>query len=623
MLEENKDIDIISLVEKRKKKREEKKKTDRRLPWEQRKKNIKEWTTFYRRNWNIYAERRLKIKLYPFQHVMVYLAGISQYWYAICSRGASKSMIAGLLAVIHSCLYPFAEVVITSSTIPQATKLVKKKIEDELCKKLSPVLQYYYEHGDIVFRYNNDCVEVDLSKINGSMITVLPCLDSSRGSRATMVIYEERRLLKKSLIDSVFSKMAHPRQSKFSLLDEYKDSNGKTLSRWVEQCKTISITSARFRSESFWQEFKLVVQQSMIRKDHTYNFFASNIFLAILFNLKTWADYWHDKEFDSDIDFVTEDLNEMYGETEGAFFLLEDFRKNQVIKRAYKPPTPMDIFMSTDLGNRPKGEFEKRLLFIDYAFVNSNTNDNDNSVIGCMSVIMKDGKTRRKVEYIGTHPASDSEGFQQKIREFFWDYQADYIVMDERSGGTLYYTELSKPFEHPSRSNWNPHGFTVCYESALQIVPDAKIQELKGKTVDTEAIPCIIPIVGTSERNSLMWLDLKKALDNEMIEFLVDELTIETELEEDVNYLTMSSEEKVNIKLPYVQTALMMSEAISLTQTWNNGILKLSEPNRNSATKDKIVALSYGNHIATLIGDKYAVDEQRDTNLDELDQLVF
>ncbi len=120
-----------------------------------------------------------------------------------------------------------------------------------------------------------------------------------------------------------------------------------------------------------------------------------------------------------------------------------------------------------------------------------------------------------------------------------------------------------------------------------------------------------------------MWLDLKKALDNEMIEFLVDELTIETELEEDVNYLTMSSEEKVNIKLPYVQTALMMSEAISLTQTWSNGILKLSEPNRNSATKDKIVALSYGNHIATLIGDKYAADEQRDTNLDELDQLVF
>ena len=42
MLEENKDIDIISLVERRKKKQEERKKTDKRLSWAERKKNIKE-----------------------------------------------------------------------------------------------------------------------------------------------------------------------------------------------------------------------------------------------------------------------------------------------------------------------------------------------------------------------------------------------------------------------------------------------------------------------------------------------------------------------------------------------------------------------------------------------------
>lgn len=181
MLEENKDIDIISLVKKRKKKQEEKKKTDRRLPWEQRKKNIKEWTTFYRRNWNIYAERRLKIKLYPFQHVMLYLVGISQVWYGICSRGGSKTFLISIAAMTHALLFPYAEIVITSSTIPQATKMVKKKMEDELCKKLSSVLKYYYDNGDIVFRYNNDAIEVDLKKINGSMITVLPCLESSRG----------------------------------------------------------------------------------------------------------------------------------------------------------------------------------------------------------------------------------------------------------------------------------------------------------------------------------------------------------------------------------------------------------------------------------------------------------
>ena len=50
----------------------------------------------------------------------------------------------------HALLFPYAEIVITSSTIPQATKMVKKKMEDELCKKLSSVLKYYYDNGDII-----------------------------------------------------------------------------------------------------------------------------------------------------------------------------------------------------------------------------------------------------------------------------------------------------------------------------------------------------------------------------------------------------------------------------------------------------------------------------------------
>ena len=48
-----------------------------------------------------------------------------------------------------------------------------------------------------------------------------------------------------------------------------------------------------------------------------------------------------------------------------------------------------------------------------------------------MSVIFRDdGKALREIDYIGTHPAGDSIGFNLKIREFFFDYQADYIVLD-------------------------------------------------------------------------------------------------------------------------------------------------------------------------------------------------
>lgn len=173
-------VNIIQLINERKYKNEEKKKRNKKIPYEQRRKNTIEWTTFYRRNWNIYAEHRLKISLYPFQHVMLYLMGISTTFFAICSRGLSKTFIVGLGAMIHCLLYPYAECVITSSTIQQAKKMVEKKMENELCKKLSPILQYYYEKGDIKFTYDDKEIKVSFL-MNNSFVLVLPCLDSARG----------------------------------------------------------------------------------------------------------------------------------------------------------------------------------------------------------------------------------------------------------------------------------------------------------------------------------------------------------------------------------------------------------------------------------------------------------
>ena len=107
--------------------------------------NVIEWTTLFRRNWHIYAEFILGIRLRPFQKIMIYLMGVSEIFFGICSRGLSKSFLAGLAAIIAMNLYPYSEIVITSSTVPQANKLVEKKIRDELIKKLSPYLLYMYE----------------------------------------------------------------------------------------------------------------------------------------------------------------------------------------------------------------------------------------------------------------------------------------------------------------------------------------------------------------------------------------------------------------------------------------------------------------------------------------------
>lgn len=596
---------ILSKLIKERKEKESKR--PKELSPEKKKENIKKWTTFYRRNWNLYAAHRLKIKLHPFQHIMLYLIGVSQVFFAICSRGLSKSFIVALAAIIKACLYPYSEIVITATTIKQAEKMVRNKMERELCKKLSPVLKYFYDTGQIKFSYNKEEVRVDFL-FNDSWIIVAPAVDSARGERATLLIYEECRLLKKGIIDSVFEKMAHPRQAMFMNDPKYSGDE-----RWMEECQSVYITSARFKSEWFWRTFKTVVQECFTNKKIPYNFFAGDIFLSMKFGLKTKSDYFKAKKQSGEADFRMEDLNEMIGEAEDAFFSRESFKNNQVIPTAFTPPKISNLSGNNKIKNREKLSNEKRLLFIDYAFANTTSKEaNDNTIIGCMYGQYEDNKIQRGVEYITTHSASDSIGCERKIRELFWDYQCDYIVLDLRNGGEVNYNHLTQEWIHPERSkeDWigkgQHHGFTVVRDSSLHVVPQNKIDDLVSRTIDKQAIPCIIPIVGTSELNSLIWLDMQKKLNDNQIDFLIEDIEFEQKFEETKGYFSMTVEEKTEIRLPYVQTMLLINEAVNLSQEWRDGKVKLIEP--RSGTKDRIVSCSYGNYVMSLIENKMSKD---------------
>jgi hypothetical protein len=600
-IQENNSV-INKLIKERREKDNRKPKT---ISEEKKKENIKKWTSFYRRNINLYATRHLMIRLYPFQHIMLYLMSISEQFMAICGRGASKTFICGTYAVCKCNLFPHSEVHLTATTLSQAKKMVQDKIENELCKKLSPILKYYYDKDLIVFHYGKDEIYVDFL-YNGSKLWIDVASDSSRGGRATLLFYEECRLLKKGIIDSVFEKMAHPRQAKFLTLPQYAGQE-----RWIEECQSIYITSARYKNEWFWNTFKAIATETMMNKKTQYTFFAMDIFLSIAHGLKTKSDYFKAKKTSSELDFMMEDLNIMIGEAEDAFFTRDNFKKNQILKKAFIPPTTNEIANGVNnLNNRTKLPNEYRMLFIDYAFANTTgKEENDNSVIGCMSCIFENGKMRRLVDYMETPSASDITGMERRIRELFWDYQCDYIVLDLRNGGEISQVNLTKEWEHPERSEreWNKHGFTVCIENELHSVSSARLDDLKQKTVDPQAIPCIIPITATAESNSIMWLDLQKRLRNGDIEFLIDDLEYEQQLEETKEYFEMTIEEKARYKAPHIQTEYLIHEAVNLSQTWKDGKVKLSES--RSGVKDRIVSLAYGNSVATLLEDKLCKQE--------------
>lgn len=580
--------------------------------------NIIDWVTLFRRNWHIFVDLILQIKLKPFQVLIIYLMGISNVFFAICSRGLSKTFLVGLAAIVKMLLYPYSEVIITASTIAQANVIVEKKIRDELIKKLSPYLLYLYEKEYLVITKSDDGYKISCS-LNGSTLEVLPANEGSRGRRATLLIYEECRLLKKGIIDSVFDKMAHPRQAKFIINNpEYAQDK-----RWIEECQSIYITSARYKFEWFWRTFKDCVTGYYNDKKTKYNVFAGDIFLSIENGLKTWGDLRRSKKMSSDMDYRMEDLNEMIGEAEDAFFKIQNFTENQIIEKSFIPPSNIDIYTLKDLGNPSKKDNELRLVIADYAFANTTSREaNDNTIILLMSLHWKGNRFERHVDYIEGHPAGDSLGAADRVRELFWDYKADYLIPDLRSGGETLFNRMTMQWEHPERGHmWNPCGLTVVNEKELHVVPSNKIDDLIGRTVDKNALPCIIPMIGTSELNAIMWVELKKQLESNNIKFLIPMQKRQELLEDNGDFFNLSSEDLAKELAPYGQVDLLVQESVNLSAEFKDGRVKLKEP--RMGTKDRAVCLSYGNYIASKLENKYNQSMQEEEfDINDI-QLIF
>ena len=577
--------------------------------------NVIEWCTLFRRNWHIYVDMILMVKLKPFQTFMLWLMGVSNTFFAICSRGLSKSWLVALGGIVKMLLFPYTHVVITSSTVAQANKLVEKKIRDELIKKLSPYLLYLYEKDWIIIKKADEGYTIECT-LNGSDLIVVPCAESARGLRATWIVYEECRLLKKGMIDSVFEKMMQPRQAKFLENPVYAKNK-----RWQEEGQSIYITSARFKFEWFWNTFKDCVNGYYRDKKANYGVFAGDIFLAIDNGLKTWGDYRKAIKMSGEMDFRMEDLNEMIGESEDAFFTIQSFKDNQIISKAFTPPTPIDIYMRTDLGNKPKEKDEIRLIIVDYAFANTTSREkNDNTIIMCMSLHWKKNRFERHVDYIEGWSAGDSIGANNRARELWWDYSADYLIPDTRAGGEVLYNRMTEPWEHPERGgNWNSHGFTVCDKMQYHVVPEAKLKDLKARTVDPNAVPCIIPMISTGDINSVSWVELKKQLECGTVKFLTSMQDKQEAIEDDGTYFKMTSDELAKTLAPHMQVDLLIQEAINLKTEFRNDKIKLVEP--RSGTKDRAVVLAYGNYIASLIENEWNKQAQVEDDSVEWDEV--
>jgi hypothetical protein len=254
---------------------------------------------------------------------------------------------------------------------------------------------------------------------------------------------EEARFVKKSILDSVFRPMAHPRQAQYLSNPEYGEN-----ARWLEDTKTYLLSSASYKYEWLYRTWKQCVVGVYKSKSTKYGVFAGDIFTSMQNGLKTIGDFRKAKSTSTEMAFRCEDLNEWIGENEDCFFSLKSFKDNQVMSRCFTLPTAAQILVDgIDKYKIAKNDSEVRLVVADFAWTTTkaNGNESDNSIAICMRGIWKDGTFIMGVDYIDFLPtADDADGCAMQLKRLFWLYEADYLVVDARSGGEAIMSSLSK-----------------------------------------------------------------------------------------------------------------------------------------------------------------------------------
>lgn len=553
--------------------------------------NILAWGTFFRRNMHRFVIDYLKISLYEYQALAIYMMGISNLICIIASRNDAKSFIVAVYAVARCLLYKGTKFRIGAATEKQAKLIVSEKIIDELCD-WSPILRKEIESYGI--RSNDIFVKFR----NGSKITVFVANENARGLRANGIAREECRQIKKKVEDSVISPFQTPRKPKYMLKDDYK--NNPVLK---EEPVDIYISSSWYDDGNWMWE---IAEQSLdaMKKHKGGVMLAFDESITLKHDLKTIDQLIKEKKKQDPATWKIEFLNLRIRESMFSYFTYSMLINRQVLKHVFYPRNIIDF--KSGKKNKyaiPKQDNEIRVISNDIAFVAGK--QNDNSVYSCIrgipeiityqndsnSIEVKNG-FRRQYPYIESNQLGDTTKQAVRIRQLYEDFNADYIVIDARNGGGQIVYTLQKVLYDEERG--------VEYEPLKCMNND----DYSKVCSDPSAKECIFIINATQTLNSDIAIAFRKALTEGKIDFLINyNLAKEEILNNNKDYLDSldSTDIQIEFERPFLETQAMINECAELQyeKLPQTNAIKIYE--KGSNRKDRFTSCSYGSYFFDLL----------------------
>lgn len=544
------------------------------------------WCTFWRRNMHLFVRDYLKISLYVYQQLSIYLMGISNFICIIASRNDAKSFIVALYACCRCILYPGTQFRIGSATKGQAKLIVSEKILGELCE-WSPVLR------DEIRDWSTSVNDTFVQFKNGSIITVFVANENARGLRSNGVIREEFRQIDKKIEDSVISPFQTVRNQPYMLIPFYGEN--KVLQ---EEPVDIYISSSWLDNGHWMWGIVDQAYKGMLKYNGSI-LLTFDESITLLHHLKTLKQLITEKKKQDPVTWKIEFLNLRVKDSLSSYFTYSMLINRQISKHVFYPQNILDY--KSGKKNKysiPKLDNEIRVVSNDIAFVAGE--QNDNSVYSCIRAIpesttyedenhvveIKQG-FRREFPYMESNQIGDTTLQAIRIRQLYEDFNADYIVVDARNGGGQIVFSLQKVLYDEERG--------IEYAPLKCMNND----DYARACSDPNAIPCIYVINASQSLNSDIAIAFRKNLTEGRIDFLVNYNVAKEEiLSANPEYTdSIDIDRQIDFERPFLETQAMISEcaALQYEKLPQTGVIKIHEQGSNR--KDRYTSCSYGSYF--------------------------
>ena len=193
------------------------------------------------------------------------------------------------------------------------------------------------------------------------------------------------------------------------------------------------------------------------------------------------------------------------------------------------------------------------------------------------------------------------------IRKLYDEYQCDYIVLDTNGIGLGVYDCLARDIVDTETGEIYP-AVSCCNNP-----------EMASRCTVIGADKVVWSIKASAQFNSDCAYLLREAFKSGRIRLLCTEYDAEEILSDIRGYSSLSSAEKLQIQMPYINTTLLVDELTKLQHEESGGKVKIFE--RSGMRKDRYSSLSYNYYVAIQLENK--MSKRQSANASASDMFII